>query len=401
MDLRFTPEELAFRDEVRGFIRDNLPADISARLHDGDSASKEDIVTWQRILNKKGWAAYSWPKEYGGPGWTAVQKMIFLEEIQTYPAPEVNPFNITMLGPVLMQFGTPEQKERFLPRMRNLDDWWCQGFSEPGAGSDLAALKTAARREGDEYIVNGQKIWTSTAHIADWCFCLVRTNPNAAKRQEGISFLLIDMKTPGITVRPIISIDGHHHLNEVFFDDVRVPVKMRVYEENKGWDCAKFLLGNERTGIARIGKSKERIKFAKEKAREMREGGRPLSEDPEFRRRIAQLETEAKALEITQLRVISAYDKEGGNKPDPLSSVLKVKGTELLQATTELAMDVGGPLSMPFWDEEMEILSNEPEIGPQWATAATRGYLFLRAASIYGGTNEIMKNIVSKAVLGL
>jgi alkylation response protein AidB-like acyl-CoA dehydrogenase len=401
MDLRFTPEELAFRDEVRGFIRDNLPADISARLHDGDSASKEDIVTWQRILNKKGWAAYSWPKEYGGPGWTAVQRMIFLEEIQTYPAPEVNPFNITMLGPVLMHFGMPEQKERFLPRMRNLDDWWCQGFSEPGAGSDLAALKTAARREGDAYIVNGQKIWTSTAHIADWCFCLVRTNPQAAKRQEGISFLLIDMKTPGITVRPIISIDGHHHLNEVFFDDVRVPVSMRVYEENKGWDCAKFLLGNERTGIARIGKSKERIKFAKEKAQEMREGGRPLAEDPEFRRRIAQLETEAKALEITQLRVISAYDKEGGNKPDPLSSVLKVKGTELLQATTELAMDVGGPLSMPFWDEEMEILSNEPELGPQWATSATRGYLFLRAASIYGGTNEIMKSIVSKAVLGL
>jgi alkylation response protein AidB-like acyl-CoA dehydrogenase len=401
MDLRFTPEELAFRDEVRAFIRDNLPSAISERLHDGDSASKEDIVTWQRILNKKGWAAYSWPKEYGGPGWTAVQRMIFLEEIQTYPAPEVNPFNITMLGPVLMQFGTPEQKQRFLPRLRNLDDWWCQGFSEPGAGSDLAALKTAARRDGDEYIVNGQKIWTSTAHIADWCFCLVRTNPQAAKRQEGISFLLIDMKTPGITVRPIISIDGHHHLNEVFFDDVRVPVRMRVYEENKGWDCAKFLLGNERTGIARIGKSKERIKFAKEKAQEMREGGRPLAEDPEFRRRIAQLETEAKALEITQLRVISAYDKEGGNKPDPLSSVLKVKGTELLQATTELAMDVGGPLSMPFWDEEMEILSNEPEVGPLWATAATRGYLFLRAASIYGGTNEIMKNIVSKAVLGL
>jgi alkylation response protein AidB-like acyl-CoA dehydrogenase len=401
MDLRFSPEDVAFRDEVRAFIRDNLPADIKDRLQDGDSASKEDIVAWQRILNQKGWAAYSWPKEYGGPGWTAVQKMIFLEEIQTYPAPEVNPFNITMLGPVLIQFGTKEQKERFLPRMRNLDDWWCQGFSEPGAGSDLAALKTAARRDGDQYIVNGQKIWTSTAHIADWCFCLVRTNAQAQKRQEGISFLLIDMRTPGITVRPIISIDGHHHLNEVFFDDVKVPVNMRVYEENKGWDVAKFLLGNERTGIARIGKSKERIQFAKEKAKEMREGGRPLSEDPEFRRRVAQLETEAKALEITQLRVISAYDKEGGNKPDPLSSVLKVKGTELLQASTELAMDVGGPLAMPDWEEELEALTNEPEVGPQWAMEATRSYLFLRAASIYGGTNEIMKNIVSKAVLGL
>jgi alkylation response protein AidB-like acyl-CoA dehydrogenase len=400
MDLRLTAEELAFRDELRAFIRDNLPADIAERLHQGHSSRKQDIVAWQRILNQKGWAAYSWPKEWGGPGWSAVQRMIFLEEIQTYPAPEVNPFNITMLGPVLIQFGTQEQKQRFLPRAANVDDWWCQGFSEPGAGSDLAALKTAARREGDEYIVNGQKIWTSTAHQADWCFCLVRTNPQAAKKQEGISFVLIDMKTPGITVRPIISIDGSHHLNEVFFDDVRVPVSMRIHEENKGWDVAKFLLGNERTGIARLGKSKERVKFAKEKAKEMREGGRPLSEDPEFRRRIAQLETELKSLEITQLRVLSS-EKSGEGRQNPLSAVLKLKGTELLQATTELAMDVGGPLSMPDWAEELEMLSNEPEVGPVWATEATRSYLFLRAASIYGGTNEIMKNIVSKAVLGL
>ncbi|HVC55839.1 MAG TPA: acyl-CoA dehydrogenase family protein [Stellaceae bacterium] len=400
MDLRFTADELAFRDEVRAFIRDHLPADIAQRMRQGHSAGKKDIVTWQRILNAKGWAAYSWPKEWGGPGWTAVQRMIFLEEIQTAPAPDLNPFNIQMLGPVLIQFGTPEQKSRFLPRAANVDDWWCQGFSEPGAGSDLAALKTAARREGDEYIVNGQKIWTSTAHEADWCFCLVRTNPQAAKRQEGISFVLINMQTPGITVRPIISIDGTHHLNEVFFDDVRVPVEMRIGPENRGWDVAKFLLGNERTGIARIGKSKERIKFAKTAAVEMREGGRPLTEDPEFRRRIAQLETEVRALEITQLRVISAQ-KAGEGRQDPLSAVLKLKGTELLQATTELVMDVGGPLSMPDWADELEALSNEPELGPAWATEGTRSYLFLRAASIYGGTNEIMKNIVSKAVLGL
>jgi alkylation response protein AidB-like acyl-CoA dehydrogenase len=400
MDLRLTAEELAFRDELRAFIRDNLPTEIRERMQAGHPAEKEDIVAWQRILNRKGWAAYNWPKEWGGPGWTAVQRMIFLDETQTAPTPNVNPFNITMLGPVLIQFGTPEQKQRFLPRAANIDDWWCQGFSEPGAGSDLAALKTAARRDGDDYIVNGQKIWTSTAHQADWCFCLVRTNPQAAKRQEGISFLLVDMQTPGITVRPIISIDGTHHLNEVFFDDVRVPVSMRIYEENKGWDVAKFLLGNERTGIAQLGRSKERIKFAKEKARQMRAGGRPLSEDPEFRRRVAQLETEAKTLEITQLRVISAQ-QEGERRQDPLTAVLKLKGTELLQATTELAMDVGGPLSMPDWAEELEVLSNEPEIGPVWATEATRSYLFLRAASIYGGTNEIMKNIVSKAVLGL
>jgi alkylation response protein AidB-like acyl-CoA dehydrogenase len=400
MDLRFSAEELAFRDEVRGFIRDNLPDDIREKLRLGHHMKKPEIVRWQRILNKKGWAAYSWPKEWGGPGWTPIQRMMFLEEIQTAPAPEVNPFNITMLGPVLIQFGTEEQKQRFLPRAANVEDWWCQGFSEPGAGSDLAALKTGARREGDEYIINGQKIWTSTAHEADWCFVLVRTDPNAPKKQQGISFLLVDMKTPGITVRPIISIDGSHHLNEVFFDDVRVPVSMRVYEENKGWDVAKFLLGNERTGIARLGKSKERVNFAKQKAMELRAHGKPLSEDPEFRRRIAALETELKSLEITQLRVLSGQ-KPGESRQDPLTAVLKLKGTELLQATTELAMDVAGPLAMPDWADELEALSNEPELGPVWATEATRSYLFLRAASIYGGTNEIMKNIVSKAVLGL
>ena len=400
MDLRFSPEELAFREEVRGFIRDNLPDDIREKLQLGHKTDKSDIVRWQRILNKKGWAAYSWPKQWGGPGWTPIQRMMFLEEIQTFPAPEVNPFNVTMLGPVLIQFGSDEQKNRFLPRAANLDDWWCQGFSEPRAGSDLAALQTAARREGDHYIVNGQKIWTSTAHMADWCFCLVRTNSQAAKKQEGISFLLIDMKTPGITVRPIISIDGEHHLNEVFFDDVKVPVEMRIYEENKGWDVAKFLLGNERTGIARIGKSKERINFSKQKAKEMRAHGRPLIDDPEFRRRIATLETELKSLEITQLRVLLAQ-KANERRQDPLTAVLKLKGTELLQATTELAMDVAGPLAMPDWADELDALSNEPELGPVWATEATRSYLFLRAASIYGGTNEIMKNIVSKGVLGL
>src|SRR6266436_5868784 len=355
MDLRFTADELAFRDEVRGFIADNLPDDIRERMRLGHPAEKADTIRWQRILNARGWAAYSWPKEYGGPGWTPVQRMMFLEENQLAPAPDMQVFNVTMIGPVLIQFGTDEQKRRFLPRAADVDDWWCQGFSEPGAGSDLAALKTAAKREGDEYIVNGQKIWTS--------------------------------------------IDGTHHLNEVFFDDVRVPVAMRVGEENKGWDYAKFLLGNERTGIARLGKSKERVRFAKEAAREMRSGGRPLIEDHEFRRRIAALETELKSLEITQLRVLSASKAAG--QQDPLSAVLKLKGTELLQATSELVMDTGGPLSMPDWAQELAALSNEPELGPLWATEATRSYLMLRAASIYGGTNEIMKNIVSKAVLGL
>jgi alkylation response protein AidB-like acyl-CoA dehydrogenase len=401
MDLRYTPEEIAFRQEVRAFIKDNLPADIHHRMKLGHSPRKEDTVRWQRILNAKGWAGLSWPKEWGGTGWTAIQKTIFLEENQAAPAPELSSFNITMIGPVLLQFGTEEQKKRFLPRAANLDDWWCQGFSEPGAGSDLASLKTAAKLEGDEYVVNGQKIWTSTAHMADWCFLLVRTDPNARKRQEGISFLLLDMTTPGITVRPIISIDGSHHLNEVFFDNVRVPVAMRVHHENKGWDVAKFLLGNERTGIARIGKSRERVEAALDMARRVNQNGRPLIEDADFRRRVAQIQVDMKALEITQSRVLSAYDKAGGSgKPDPLSSVLKVKGTELLQATTELAIDVSGPMATPIWAQELEAL-NEPDDLLEASSAGVGSYLFLRASTIYGGTNEIQKNILTKAVLGL
>jgi alkylation response protein AidB-like acyl-CoA dehydrogenase len=342
----------------------------------------------------------SWPKQWGGPGWTAIQKMIFLEENQMAPAPELSSFNITMIGPVLLQFGTEEQKQRFLPRAANLDDWWCQGFSEPGAGSDLASLKTAAKLDGDHYVVNGQKIWTSTAHHADWCFLLVRTNPNARKRQEGISFLLVDMKTPGITVRPIISIDGSHHLNEVFFDDVQVPVSLRVHEENKGWDVAKYLLGNERTGIARLGKSRERVDASIDMARQVNMNGQPLITDPAFRQRVAQLQVDMKALEITQYRVVSAYDKAGGGRPDPLSSVLKVKGTELLQATTELAVDVAGPMATPIWAAELAAM-NEPDDMLEASSASVGSYLFLRAASIYGGTNEIQKNILTKAVLGL
>jgi alkylation response protein AidB-like acyl-CoA dehydrogenase len=401
MDLRFTPEEVAFREEVRAFIRDNLPADIRERMRLGHRPRKEDTVAWLRILNKKGWAAPNWPVEHGGTGWTPVQRMIFTEENQAAPAPEPLSFNITMIGPVLAQFGTEEQKSRFLPRAKNLDDWWCQGFSEPGAGSDLASLKTSARREGDTYIVNGSKIWTSTAHNADWIFLLVRTNPNAAKRQEGISFLLMPVKQPGITVRPIISIDGAHHLNEVFFDDVKVPVSMRVYEENRGWDVAKFLLGNERTGIARLGKSRERIAAAKHMAREVKANGKPLMQDDDFRRRVAQMEVDMKALQITQFRVVSAHSKQRDGRPDPLSSVLKVKGTELLQATSELAMDVGGPLSMPIWADELAAMANEPDELTEGLRESTGEYLMLRAASIYGGTNEIQKNIVSKAVLRL
>ena len=259
MDLRFTPEELAFRDEVRAFFRTNLPEGIRGKLVEGKHLAKDDIVTWQRILNKKGWAVANWPVERGGTGWTPVQQYIFQEELQLTPAPQPLGFGVTMVGPVMIAFGSEEQKQRFLPRIANLDDWWCQGFSEPGAGSDLASLRTAAKRDGDHYIVNGQKTWTTLAQHADWIFCLVRTDPQA-KKQEGISFLLIDMKTPGITVRPIVTIDGGREVNEVFLDDVEVPAENLVGQENRGWDYAKYLLGRERTGIARVGLSKERIR---------------------------------------------------------------------------------------------------------------------------------------------
>src|SRR5271155_1601776 len=401
MDLRFPPEELAFRDEVRAFFRANLPEGIRSKLVEGKHLAKDDIVIWQRTLNKKGWAVANWPVEWGGTGWTPVQQYIFQEELQMTPAPQPLGFGVTMVGPVMIAFGSEAQKKRFLPRIANLDDWWCQGFSEPGAGSDLASLKTAAKLDGGHYVVNGQKIWTSTAHNADWCFLLVRTDPNARKRQEGISFLLVDMKTPGITVRPIISIDGSPHLNEVFFDDVKVPVNLRVHEENKGWDVAKYLLGNERTGIARLGKSRERVNASIDLAHKVNMNGQPLITDPVFRQRVAQLQVDMKALEITQYRVVSAYDKaKGAGRPDPLSSVLKVKGTELLQATTELAIDVAGPMATPIWAAELAAM-NEPDELMEAGSASTGSYLFLRAASIYGGTNEIQKNILTKAVLGL
>ena len=305
MDLRFTPEEIAFRDEVRGFMKQKLPAPIRTKMIEGRRLDKDDLVTWQRILNAKGWAVPHWPAEWGGTGWGPVEIYLFRDEMQQAPAPEPLPFGVNMLGPVLIAFGNEEQKKRFLPRIANLDDWWCQGFSEPGSGSDLASLKTSAKREGGHYVVNGQKTWTTLAQYADWIFCLVRTDP-AAKKQEGISFLLIDMKSPGITVRPIQTIDGGHEVNEVFFDDVKVPAENLVGQENRGWDYAKFLLGNERTGIARIGISKARIRRLKELAAIEQSGGRPLIADERFRAKIAEVEVALKALEMTQLRVVAA-----------------------------------------------------------------------------------------------
>ncbi|HEX3417182.1 MAG TPA: pimeloyl-CoA dehydrogenase large subunit [Stellaceae bacterium] len=402
MDLRFTPEELAFRDEVRAFFRANLPSSIRARLVEGKHLAKDDIVTWQRILNAKGWAVANWPAEWGGTGWTPVQQYIFQEELQQTPAPQPLGFGVTMVGPVIIAFGSEEQKKRYLPAIANLDVWWCQGFSEPGAGSDLASLRTSAKREDGHYIVNGQKTWTTLAQHADWIFCLVRTDPQAKKRQEGISFLLIDMKTPGITVRPIVTIEGAHEVNEVFFDDVKVPAENLVGQENKGWDYAKYLLGRERTGIARVGLSKERIRRIRELAALEIAGDKPLIEDERFREKLAALEVELKALEMTQLRVVAAERRRTDNKPDPASSILKIKGTEIQQATTELLLEVVGPYAMPYQPEhEDEERWNEPPIGPEWAGPIAPTYFNWRKTTIYGGTNEIQKNIIAKAILGL
>jgi len=399
MDLKFTDEEIAFRNEVRSFIKSNLPPNIHRKMVEGVHLGKEDMVTWQRILNKKGWAVPNWPREWGGTDWTSVQNYIFLDEVQQFPAPSPLAFNVSMVGPVIATFGSEAQKKRFLARCANLDDWWCQGFSEPGSGSDLASLKTSAKLQGDHYIVNGQKIWTTFAQHADWIFALVRTDP-AVKKQEGISFLLIDMKTPGVTVRPIQTIDGASEVNEVFFDDVKVPVENRVGQENKGWDYAKFLLGHERTGIARIGISKERVRRVKHLAAIEQSGGRPLIEDPRFREKVAAVEVDIKALEMTQLRVLANERRREKGKPDPASSILKIKGSEIQQATTELLMDVIGPYAMPSQPSLAEGW-NEPPIGPEGAATVAPTYFNWRKVTIYGGSNEIQKNIIAKAILGL
>lgn len=399
MDLRFTPEENAFRDEVRAFFHDAVPDGVRARMSEGEFIGPDDYRAWTRTLAAKGWGAPHWPARYGGTGWDPIRQYIFMEELQRWPAPPPLPFGVSMVGPVIYTFGNDAQKARYLPRILTLEDWWCQGFSEPGAGSDLASLRTKAVRDGDFYIVNGQKTWTTLAQYADWIFCLVRTNPDA-KKQEGISFLLIDMKTPGIEVRPIVTMDGGREINEVFLTDVRVPAENLVGEENRGWDYAKFLLGNERSGIARVGLSKQRIARIRELAALEFSGGRPLIEDARFREKLASIEIELKALEITQMRVVAAEAKRGhSGRPDPASSILKIKGSEIQQATTHLLMEAMGPFAAPFRGAE-EDGWNEPADGPDYAANAAPSYFNNRKVSIYGGSNEIQRNIIAKAVLG-
>lgn len=390
MDLQLSTGEAAFRDEVRAFIDARLPADIRARLRCGHAPRKQDTVAWQRILHERGWAAPHWPAEYGGAGLGTAERLVLFEELQRAGAPLPLPFNIAMLGPVLLRFGTEAQKRFFLPQLARLDLWFCQGFSEPDAGSDLASLRTRAVRDGEHYVVDGQKIWTTSAHQADWIFALVRTE-QSARRQDGISFLLIDMQTPGVSVRPIVSIDGLHHLNEVFFDKVRVPVANLVGEEGRGWDCAKYLLASERTNIASVGLCWERLDAARALAAATRQGDKPLLDDPKLAADIAELGAEIRALELTNWRFL--LDPEIGRKNPGFASVLKLKGSELMQALSTLVARIAGPAGLEQRDAQ-----GDGALHP--LAAATPRYFFYRAATIYGGSSEVQKDILAKTLLG-
>ncbi len=397
MQLEFSPEEIAFQTEVRTFIAENYPENLRLVQDEGHDLSKEDFLSWHRILAKKGWIAPAWPVEYGGPGWTPTQRFIWSEELAAADCIGTMPFGLSMVGPVIYTFGTPEQKERFLPGILSGDDWWCQGYSEPGAGSDLASLRTKAVREGDHYIVNGQKTWTTMAQHADWGFFLVRTDSDA-KAQEGISFLLIDMKSPGVTVRPIITLGGEHEVNEVWLEDVRVPVNQRVYEENKGWTCAKFLLAHERTGIAAVARSKRGVEKIKEIARTEMDGDKPLLANAFFKRKVSELEIDLTALEFTELRSLAGV--AAGKGPGPESSLLKIKGSEIQQRITELALEAVGHYGAPYFRGFGEG-DNEHPIGPDYAHRAAPTYFNARKTTIYGGSNEIQRNIIAKMVLGI
>ena len=397
MDLTFSAEDLAFRDEVRRFVADQLPADIRRKVVHAQRLSRDDYLRWQRILHARGWGAPSWPAEHGGPGWSALQRHVFDEECFAGGAPGQISFGLKMVAPVIMRFGTPEQQRRFLPRIADGTDWWCQGYSEPGAGSDLASLRTRAVRDGDHYVVNGQKTWTTLAHHADWIFCLVRTDPEA-QQQRGISFLLIDMKTPGITVRPIITLDGEHEVNEVFFDNVRVPLENLVGEENKGWTCAKYLLTHERTSIAGIGQAKRMLGQLKHIASQEQCDGLPLIDDIQLRMQIVELEIQLMAIEMSNLRIVAAARDDG--IPGAESSFLKIKGSEIRQAITYLMSKVLGPYAMPFVEEELGY-GKQADLYRDYSTTPASQYLDMRKTSVYGGSNEIQKNIIAKMILEL
>lgn len=396
MDLNYTAEDLAFRDQVRTYLEANLPQDLQQKVLNHKRLSREDFVRWHKILAKQRWVATGWPAEYGGTGWTATQRHIFEEECARAGTPAILPFGVNMVAPVIMAFGNQAQKDYYLPRILSCEDWWCQGYSEPGSGSDLASLKTRAEREGDHYIVNGQKTWTTLAQHADMIFCLVRTD-TGVRKQEGISFLLIDMKTPGITVRPIIMLDEEHEVNEVFFDNVKVPVENLIGEENKGWTYAKYLLGHERTNIAAVGRAKRELQFLKRIAAKHRKNGLPLIDDAVYASKVASLEVELMALEITVLRVIS----QDSGRPGPEASLLKIKGTEIQQRLTELMVEAVGPYGLPFDPAFLEGETEHSIVGDDDAAPLAPYYFNFRKTSIYGGSNEIQKNIITQMILGL
>ncbi len=392
MDLNYSVEESAFRDDVRGWLDKNLPRDLQDKVLNYKELTKEDLLRWHKILAKKGWIAPDWPVEWGGTNWTVVQRYIFEEECAYAGTPPIVAFGVRMCAPVLLRFGTDAQKQRFLPKIYHGEEFWVQGYSEPGAGSDLASLKTRATRDNGHYVVNGQKIWTTLGHYGDWIFCLVRTNADG-KRQDGISFLLIDMKTPGITVRPIVLMDQGREVNEVFFDDVKVPAENLVHEENKGWTVAKYLLGYERMGTGRVGQSKRELAKLKEIAASVQKDGRPLIDDTRFRDRVSRIEVELMALEITNLRYLDQL--RGGRPPGADVSLLKIRGTEIQQAISSLMVQAVGPFALPF-----RPVNGDPSFDAFTARLAPR-YCNLRKTTIYAGSNEIQRNIIAKMTLGL
>jgi alkylation response protein AidB-like acyl-CoA dehydrogenase len=392
MDLAFTPEEQKFREEIRAWVREALPQEIAHKVHNALHLTREDMQRWAKILGKKGWLGYGWPSQFGGPGWSAVQKHLFEEELALAGAPRIVPFGPVMVAPVIMAFGSPEQQQRFLPGIASGEVWWSQGYSEPGSGSDLASVKTRAERQGDKYIVNGQKTWTTLAQYGDWIFCLVRTSTEG-KPQTGISFLLVDMKSPGVTVRPIIMLDGGHEVNEVFFDNVEVPAENLIGEENKGWTYAKHLLSHERTNIADVNRAKRELERLKRIARS--EG---VYTDTRFRDEIAKLEVDVVALEMLVLRVLSA--EKSGKNPLDIAGLLKIKGSEIQQRYTELMMLAAGPYATPFIKEAMEAGYQGEYVGAAYIAPLAASYFNMRKTTIYGGSNEVQRTIVAQTVLG-
>jgi len=399
MNVTFTEAEIAFRDEIRAFFGDKFPADIRYKQDNGIPLEKDDYVRFQKCLHEQGWAGINWPVEYGGTGWTPVQKYIFMNEMAEANAPPIVAFGLNMVGPVIYTFGSDEQKQRFLPDILASNVWWCQGYSEPGSGSDLASLKTRADFAGDHYVVNGTKTWTTLGQHADWIFLLARTSSDVARKQEGISFLLADMTTPGVSVKPIITIEGGHEVNEIHFEDVKVPLDNLVGEEGKGWTYGKVLLQHERTNIAAVGQSKFRLKKLREQTRQSIRGAAPLAEDRNFMRKLAAVEVELKALEYTELRTLAAV--KSGKAPGPESSILKIKGTEMQQAIDLLYLEAAGYYALPYVPGQYVSDFDGERVGHGAETRASLKYFNYRKASIYGGSNEIQKNIIAKHVLGL